>query len=95
MIVAILSFLDVVGGSLLTFQVGGLLAIAFGLFHFFKGIFSLGSSYAVGYLFDWMGWVDLITGVGLFLFSENVFVLSSFGLITLLKGVYCLALSAM
>ena len=95
MIVAILSFLDVVGGTLLTFQIGGLLAVAFGLFHFFKGLFSIGSSFAMGYLFDWMGWIDLISGIGLFLFSENLFVLSSFGIITLLKGVYSLALSAM
>ncbi len=95
MIVAILSFLDVFGGALLTFQIGGLLAIAFGVFHTMKGIFSLLSSIGSGYLFDWMGWVDLITGLGLFLFSENIYVLSTFGIITLLKGVYSLALSAM
>ena len=95
MIVAILSFLDVVGGALLTFKVGGLLAIAFGLYHFFKGILSIGSSASTGYFFDWMGWIDLISGIGLFLFSENLFLLSSFGLITLLKGVYSLALATM
>ena len=95
MIVAILSFLDVVGGALLTFKVGGLLAIGFGLYHFFKGIFSIGSSASTGYLFDLMGWIDLISGIGLFFFSENFFVLSSFGIITLLKGVYSLALATM
>ncbi len=95
MIVVILSILDVIGGSLLMFQIGGTLAIVFGLFHFFKGIFSIASSLSVGYFFDWMGWVDLITGLGLFLFSENVFVLSSFGIITLLKGVYSLVLATM
>ena len=92
-IVAVLSILDILGGSLLIFRIGGLFAIAFGFFHTGKGIFSLGSSFLKRYFFDWMGWVDLITGIGFILFSENVYVLSTFGIATIAKGSYCLAIS--
>ena len=92
-IVAILSVLDLLGGSLLLFKIGGLFAIVFGIFHTGKGLFSLGSSFSKRYFFDWMGLVDFVTGIGFMLFSENIYILSTFGLLTLAKGGYCLAIS--
>ena len=92
-ILTILSLLDMVGGTLLAFKIGGIFAIGFGLFHLLKGIFSVGSSVANRYLVDWMGGIDLISGILLFFYSKNVFVLSSFGFITFAKGAYSLALS--
>ena len=92
-IVTILSILDLLGGSLLVFKISGLFAIIFGIFHTGKGLFSLGMSFSKRYLFDWMGFVDFITGVGFILFSENIYLLSTFGIATIAKGSYCLAIS--
>ncbi len=93
-ILTVLSLLDMLGGTALIFRIGGLFAMIFGIFHLSKGIFSLGSSFVNRFWFDWMGIIDLISGILLFLFYDNIYVISSFGFATLAKGAYSLATSS-
>ncbi len=79
--------MDVLAGLVLYYNIR---VIAFYLTYFMmvKGIYSLLTSISSGYYFDWMGAIDLITGILLYFDVFNVF-----GLITILKGLYSLILS--
>jgi hypothetical protein len=58
----------------------------------FKGIFSLLSSIGIGYYFDWMGIIDMITGIMLLLLMWGFYFnfIQTIGIVASLKGLYCL-----
>jgi len=68
MIVFILSAIDLLAGSLLLLNLN-LLLNYIAVIIFFKGFFSVISSLGLGYWWDWMGWIDVITAIALALFS--------------------------
>lgn len=89
-----LSVLDVVAGfTLVLSKQPGLLVKSLGLFSLLKGGWSLMSSFSANYYFDWMGWLDLVTGACLLLTSFNIVFgfYSVVGLIQVMKGVYSAA----
>jgi hypothetical protein len=57
-----------------------------------KGVWSILASAAVGYMYDWMGWLDVSVGVALWLISWGVYgwAFSVLGVLILLKGLYTL-----
>lgn len=59
-----------------------------GIFTAFKGLFSLVSSFAQGFYFEWIGASDLIAGI-MFIFGFRI---PWFWLIPFLKGVYSIAI---
>jgi len=95
MIAAILSFIDIfIGYSLMSSSFQNL----FGYFAYIllaKGILSVLGSLGSGYLFDWMGYLDIIVGTALFLTTMKIYFafFPTFGILMLLKGIYSLARS--
>ncbi len=85
----ILSLLDILAGVFLAVSLKGLVASLIGLIVLVKGLFSLAGSMSEKYFFDWMGWIDMITGVML-IFSLSV---PMFWIIPIVKGVYSLVFS--
>ena len=67
MIPVVLGILDIVAGflTLLSNDVVVGVFLFFGWFMLIKGLFSLISSMGQGYFLDWMGWIDLLTGITL------------------------------
>ena len=89
----LLGICDVVAGIFLFFgnMLGGsMVLIVFGSIIAFKGLYSLVASIGVGYLYDWMGFLDLLVGLLLVAaFYGYVFDVSwAIGLFVLLKGLY-------
>lgn len=94
MFLAILSILDIFSG-LIVFTYSSLL-----LFHsfvgymaaysLFKGVASFLSSIGMGYWFDWMGVIDIITGFMLLLlmWGFSFGFIKTIGIIAILKGIY-------
>ncbi len=70
MIVAFLGLLDIFAALILLFPNSPLVGLAFiiGAIHLLKGVFSLLGAFLSGFLFDWMGAVDLLTGIALLFF---------------------------
>jgi len=95
---AILSLIDIFVGGIVFLNTGFIFKTLIRYLAFFsisKGAWSLLSSTAFGYYFDWMGAIDLITGIALVLINFDI-ALSSYGIIgtvAVLKGVYSLLLS--
>lgn len=94
MLIAILSLLDIFSALFLLFFKN--LYILHGLIGFMavysllKGFFSFLSSVGMRYYFDWMGIVDVLVGISLFLTMwgfPSVF-FQTIGVIALLKGIY-------
>ena len=58
-----------------------------------KGILSVLGSLGSGYLFDWMGYLDIIVGTVLFLTTMKIYFafFSTLGLLMMLKGIYSFA----
>jgi hypothetical protein len=56
----------------------------------FKGLTSFLSSIGMGYYFDWMGIIDMITGVGLvfLMWGFSFGFLYTIGIVAILKGAY-------
>ena len=91
MIALILSIIDLLAGSLLLLNlnfyinyIAGILAI--------KGLFSILSSLGVGYWFDWMGFVDILTAIALLLFSFGIpaTFFTTIAYLIIFKGIYSL-----
>ncbi|MCW1296262.1 MAG: hypothetical protein OH319_01110 [Candidatus Parvarchaeota archaeon] len=55
-----------------------------------KGSWSIFSSASVGYYYDWMGFVDMTTGISLLFAYYNVYNFNIFGVIMIIKGLFCL-----
>jgi hypothetical protein len=95
LVVAFLSAIDIFGGFLVInehmFQFSKGLITYFVFYFILKGFWSLGTSVGSGYLFDWLGVVDLLIGIILFLMSKNI-QMSFFYIIgwaEIFKGGYC------
>lgn len=95
LLVAFLSMIDIFGGLLVInqhmFQFSKGLIIYFTFYFILKGFWSLGTSIGSGYLFDWLGVIDLVIGIVLLLMNNNI-QLSFFYLIgwaEIFKGGYC------
>jgi len=94
-IFVLFSIVDIIGALFILFPNKfflGLNSGQIGIFLVGKGIWSILSSIAFHYFFDWMGWTDVVGGVALLLIHFKIpFKLSSFvGILLLLKGLYCL-----
>ena len=85
----LLALLDILAGITLVFSWAGQVVSIIGLLVLVKGIYSLTTSFTSKYFFDWMGWVDLITGIMLIF---GLFV-PFFWVLPILKGVYSLLFS--
>lgn len=95
MIAAILSIIDIfIGYSLMNNSFQNL----FGYFAYIllaKGILSVLGSLGSGYIFDWMGYLDIIVGIVLFLTTLKIYFtfFTILGILMLLKGIYSLVRS--
>ena len=88
----ILSVIDVVAGGFLLFNAHSF-ANYFAFIFILKGLFSVLSSMSMRYVFDWMGYVDIVVGIVFGLMSFGLFFgfYPTIGWIVLLKGIYSLA----
>lgn len=93
MIRRILGLIDIFAGIMLIVMPHFSFLMILGFFCMGKGIWSIFSSFAMGYFFEWMGTLDLITGICLYLLSSG----TSFGLFVIvgitiiMKGLYSMA----
>jgi len=95
LIVAFLSVIDIFGGLFVINNHMFLFVknfITYFVFYFIlKGFWSLATSLGSGYLFDWLGVIDLLLGIILLLMGNNI----SFGFFYIIgwaeiaKGGYC------
>jgi hypothetical protein len=94
MIILIMSILDLLSGAVLItngdFLFFSSIVSYMAAYSLFKGVLFLLSSFGMGYYFDWMSAIDIITGIGLLLlmwgFSFGFFY--TIAVIALLKGAY-------
>jgi hypothetical protein len=84
-----LSLLDILTGICLAFSLKGVIISIIGTLVLVKGIFSLIGSIGTRYYFDWMGWVDLISGIMLIF---GIFV-HWFWILPVIKGLYSMIFS--
>lgn len=91
MIALILSVIDLLSGSLLLLNLKIVLNYVAGIM-LLKGAFSLLSSLGAGYWFDWMGAIDVISGIALLLFAFGVpaAIFGTLAWIVIFKGLYSL-----
>lgn len=95
MIATILGIIDIfIGYSLMSNSFQNL----FGYFAYIllaKGILSVLGSLGSGYLFDWMGYLDIIVGTVFFLTTLKIYFtfFTAIGLLMMLKGIYSLVRS--
>ena len=85
----VLALLDIIGGIALALSIKGIFALVIGSLIIIKGFFSVTGGLLSKYFFDWMGWIDLITGFAL-LSGMNI---SWLCVLPILKGVYSIATS--
>lgn len=89
MIGIILSALDILTGSSMLYNISFLFGYLIYL-NLAKGIWSVITSFAAGYYFDWMGIMDVIAGGIILLWMKGI-ILSFFptiGVIMIAKGIY-------
>ncbi len=84
MLLAILGFLDILVGISLMFP--NFLAFYLGVIALIKGISSVIGSFATGFYFDFMGFIDLIAGIML-IFGFSI---PWFWILPMIKGTYSL-----
>ena len=93
MILTLLSILDITAALMTMFEIRIIPLLVFlAMFLFLKALFSLLSSFARNDYTDWLGTVDLLASVGMFIFialGTNSFVEITSKLL-LFKGTYCL-----
>lgn len=96
MIVLALSIIDIlVGFMVINHTLFGFFKnyLIYFIFYFIlKGFWSLGTSVGSGYLFDWLGVIDLAIGIVLFLMKSNMSMgfFSIIGWAEVVKGGYCI-----
>lgn len=95
MLMFVLGLLDIVVAAALWMSsgtpfAGNGLVMALGILWIIKGLFSILSSAAGGWLFDYMGWPDLVAGVFLLLsyYGLGWHFLFYIALVMLIKGLY-------
>ena len=101
MFLILLGILDTLAGIVLylnqatSFQILTLVKI-FTLYCLVKGLLSLISSFAIGYFLDWMGAIDVISGVTMILilqgYTSDIFV--KIGALAIIKGLFTLFFSS-
>lgn len=84
MFVTILSIIDILAG--ISLAIPNFLGFYLGIIMLLKGISSIVGSFASGFFFEIMGFIDLITGI-LLIFSFNI---PWFWILPVLKGIFCL-----
>jgi len=84
MFVTVLSLIDILAG--ISLAVPNFLSFYLGIIMLLKGISSIVGSFASGFFFEIMGFIDLITGI-LLIFNFN---LPWFWILPVLKGIFCL-----
>lgn len=88
----ILGLIDILAGIMLIIrpELSFLRFLAF--FCLGKGIWSLFSCFAMGYFTDWMGGIDTLAGICLFLLSKGTSfgIFSIVGVVMIVKGLYSL-----
>jgi len=95
LIVALLSVIDIFGGFFVINEHMFLFVknfIIYFVFYFIlKGFWSLATSLGSGYLFDWLGVIDLVLGVILLLMKNDISLgfFSIIGWAEIAKGGYC------
>ena len=82
MLMALLGFLDILAGISLIFP--NFLAFYIGLMVLIKGVSSVIGSFAVGFFFDVMGFIDLVVGIVLLL----GFSVPWLWILPMIKGIY-------
>jgi len=92
-----ISIVEIFAGLLVIYPIAIFIQIIFymSIIYILKGVWSMISSIAAGYYFDWMGGLDFIIGITLLLIFSGV-TFSFFwiiGLAHILKGIYTLLLS--
>ena len=90
MIILLFALMDVLGGLAILDKSFSILIVYLAYAHMIKGGFSLFGSLFSGYLFDWMGALDLAGGIVLLLisFHVNFAFFSTIGWILIGKGIY-------
>jgi len=85
MILLILGLVDIFAGVTILFpETFSSLALILGVTVLLKGIFSFGSAVLNSYWLDWMGILDIITGI----FLLTGFSIQYFWILPLIKGLY-------
>jgi hypothetical protein len=89
MFVLILSAIDLIAGGLILLNINFLLNYI-AIIIFFKGFFSIISSLGIGYWWDWMGWIDILTAAALALFSFGfpAAIFTYIAYVVIFKGAY-------
>jgi len=92
----ILSLLDIATGVLILRNTFNPFIKYMMYFSFAKGGWSIFSSIATGHYFDWMGIIDVIAGMGLFMIynGASFYILSTLGTLVVIKGIYSFILSS-
>ncbi|MEM5772307.1 MAG: hypothetical protein QXF15_00470 [Candidatus Aenigmatarchaeota archaeon] len=94
MIVKILSLIDIlVGVCIFNPEIFKNAIIYIGIFIFLKGVYSIICSISSNYFFDWMGIIDLISGIIIFTiligYSSIIQgIITFFWMFPILKGIY-------
>jgi len=89
----LLGILDLSAALSLIFEVK-FLALGLGLIMLIKGINSLVSSFLVKYFYDWLGFLDFLTGLALICVHYEIILPFKFiGILELIKAFYCLVQS--
>ena len=89
----LLGILDLTAALSLIFEIK-FLAFWLGLMMLIKGINSLVSSFLAKYFYDWLGFLDFLTGLALVcLHYEIILPFKVIGILELIKAFYCLVQS--
>lgn len=100
-VVLILSILDLVAGLLVFSSYSGLetllgkVILYVSIFHLIKGAWSIVSSFVLGYIYDVLGWIDLLSGILIILALNGIVFHFAyiFAIIMIIKGLYCILFS--
>jgi hypothetical protein len=102
MIIAVLGIIDVIVGIILAF--GGMpvfqgngIVFAFAILIILKGIWSWINNLTAGFKLDFMGVLDIVTGIFLLFISAGFFLFFFvyFGVMEIIKGVYSFAIGVL
>ena len=89
MLQKILGAMDILIGLLLIAGPEWNILKIIGIISIAKGLWSTFSSALFGFFFDWMGWIDTLSGISLILISNgySIFLFKIFGFGIIVKGI--------
>src|SRR3989344_2981454 len=73
--VMLLGLTDIYVAAVLIFNFDMPLKMFFIWFHIIKGLVSIGGSIGMGHYLDWMGWIDMLTGMSLITTTFNLYLI--------------------